>query len=184
MPFESEDLTSRGAVPDQPFEQIDDVPVDELLYLLAEGVAQAQSKLDLNTAEVMDVLAETEVDVVPSITRHVEEDGSVRIESEDPEPRSLLELGFNPTRYQFTEATLEASFDLRITEETETESEEEGETGGQLFGLRAGTYEIEHQRKLDREVEANASVTATLQPVPLPVDLSPAEGYETGEDTG
>lgn len=180
MPFEADDLASRGAIPDEQFQEVSDVPVGDLLYLLAEGVAEAQSKLDLNTAEVMEVLAETEVDVVPSITRTVEEDGSVTIDSDDPVPQSLLALGFKPTRYQFSEATLEANFDLKITEESETESEEEGDTGG-MFGLRAGTYELEKERKLNREVQANASVTATLQPVPVPIDLTPAEGYESGE---
>jgi hypothetical protein len=83
----------------------------------------------------------------------------------------LLALGFTPTRYQFSQATVEVGVDIHITEQQERESESEGN----LFGLRAGTYEVTQQRKFDREVRANANISARLEPVPLPVDLSPAE---------
>lgn len=153
------------------------MPFDDLLYLLAESVANAQTKLDLTTAEVLETLAETEVDIVPEVTRRIQEDGSVETETAPTETRSLLELGFTPTRYQFSEASVEVGFDISITEQEERESESEG----RAFGLRAGTYEVKEQRKYDREVEANARINARLEPVPLPVELSPAESREGPE---
>jgi hypothetical protein len=147
------------------------MPFDDLIYLLAESVTSAQTKLDLSTAEVLETLAETEVDVVPQVTRTIDEDGTVATETAAPESRSLLALGFTPTRYQFSQATVEVGVDIHITEQQERESESEGN----LFGLRAGTYEVTQQRKFDREVRANANISARLEPVPLPVDLSPAE---------
>jgi hypothetical protein len=154
------------------------MPFDDLVYLLAESVATAQSKLDLTTAEVLETLAETEVDVVPRVTRRVGEDGTVETESAAAEPRSLLELGFTPTRYQFSEATVDVGVDIHITEHEERDSESEG----RAFGLRAGTYEVTEQRKYDREVEANAHISARLEPVPLPVELSPTEVRDEQED--
>lgn len=180
MPIRPEDLRRRGIEVAGPVREEPDVPFDDLIYLVAEGVAEAQTKLDLTTAEVLQTLAETEVDVVPRITRRIEEDGAVTTTSPPPESRSLLELGFEPTRYQFSEATVEVGFDLSVTEEEERETESESEYG---FGLRAGTYETKEFRKLGRELETNANVTARLEPVPVPVQLSPAEETEsTGGD--
>ena len=153
------------------------MPFDDLIYLLAESVASAQTKLDLSTAEVLETLAETEVDVVPQVTRRVDEDGAVETETAPTEARSLLELGFTPTRYQFSEATVEVGVDISVTEHEGRDSESEG----RAFGLRAGTYEVTEQRKYDREVSANATINARLEPVPLPVELSPAEGRESTE---
>lgn len=155
------------------------MPFDDLVYLLAESVASAQTKLDLSTAEVLETLAETEVDVVPQVTRRIDEDGAVETELAESEPRSLLELGFTPTRYQFSEATVDVGVDIRVTQQEERESESEG----RLYGLRAGTYEVTHQRKFDREVSANANINARLEPVPLPIDLSPAEARGATEET-
>lgn len=177
MPIRPEDLRRRGIEVSGPVREEPDVPFDDLIYLVAEGVAEAQTKLDMTTAEVLQTLAETEVDVVPRITRRIEEDGTVTTESPAPESRSLLELGFEPTRYQFSEATIEVGFDLSITEEEERETESETEYGPG-FGLRAGTYETKEHRRFGRELETNANVTARLEPVPVPVQLPPAEETE------
>jgi hypothetical protein len=177
MPIRPSDLRHRGTAHTQPVREELDVPFDDLLYLLAEGIASAQTKLDLSTAELLETLAETEVDVVPQLTRRIDEHGGVETESAATESRSLLELGFTPTRYQFSEATLEVGVDIRFSEEGERESESEG----RRLGLRAGTYEVTEQRKYDREVEANARINARLQPVPLPVELSPTETRDTPE---
>ena len=176
MPIRPSDIRFRGIARQQPVREEADLPFEDLLYLLAESVANAQTKLDLTTAEVLETLAETEVDVVPQVTRRISEDGTVETETATPETRSLLELGFTPTRYQYSEATVEIGVDVSIAEQEERESESEGRT----LGLRAGTYEITEQRKYDREVEANATISARLEPVPLPVELSPADVREGG----
>lgn len=171
MPLRPYDLQSRGIALHRPVREERDLPFDDLIYLLAESVADAQTKLDMSTAEVLQTLAETEVDVVPQLTRTIDEDGEVTTEMAEAQPRSLLELGFTPTRYQFSEATVEVSVDVSVTEREERDVEEEG----RRFGLRAGTYEVTEQRKYDRETEANAQITARLEPTPLPVELEPAE---------
>lgn len=177
MPIRPSDLRLRGIAPTFPVREEPDMPFDDLIFLLAESVAGAQTKLDLSTAEVLETLAETEVDVVPQVTRRIDEDGTVSMETAPPESRSLLELGFTPTRYQFSEATVDVGVDISVVEEEERETE----TEGRRFGLRAGTYEVKEERKYDRTVEANAQIHARLEPVPLPVDLSPAEAREGAE---
>lgn len=183
MPIDADDLRSRGIAGGGTTRDESDLPFGDLVYLMAEGVAEAQTKLDLSTAELLSVLAETDVDVVPQLTRTVGTDGSVTTDAAAPESRSLLELGFSPTRYQFSEATLEMGFDLSLTEEEETDTEREGrEFGGGRLGLQAGTYEINEYRKYRRDVSANANLTATLVPVPLPTQLSPSETIEEEEN--
>ena len=179
MPIRPYDIQHRGIARNEPIREVADMPFDDLVYLLAESIANAQTKLDLSTAELLKTLAETEVDVVPQLTRRIDEDGSVTTEPAPTEPRSLLELGFSPARYQFSEATVEVGVDLAVTEHEERESDTEGRT----FGLRAGTYEVKEQRTYDREVEANARISARLEPVPLPVEFAPAEA-RTGVDEG
>ncbi len=174
MPFDIADLHRRGIPAKRQQRELNNIRFDDLLYLTAEGIAEAQTKLDLNTAEVLETLAATEIENLPrSVTRTITSDGTVDIDT-DTETVSLLELGFTPTRYQFSETTIELNLDLRISEETTTNEEREG----QRYGIYGGTYEITEERKYDRTVESNASVKATLEPVPLPVELSPAETYE------
>jgi hypothetical protein len=177
MPFSPADLTRRAAPSGRDVREERDLPFGDLLYLVAEGVAEAQTKLDLNTAEVARTLAETEVTVPTRLDRRVADDGGVR-GTETTGERSLFELGFAPTRYQFSEATVDLEVDLTVTETTTTDRDEEGRT----FGLRAGTYELTEERRFGRELQATASVSARLEPVPLPLELSPAESLEATEE--
>jgi hypothetical protein len=177
MRLNSYDLQTRGTASKTPVREELSVPFDDLLFMLAESVATAQTKLDMNTAEVLETLAETDVEIVPQLTKTVAADGSVTTEPASPETRSLLELGFTPTRYQFSEATVDVSVDISISEQDESETDEEGHQ----FGLRAGTYELTKERTYSREINANAQISATLAPTPLPVDLQPADARETAE---
>lgn len=179
MPIRPEDLYLRGRVKPTPVREEPEAPLSDLIYKLAEGIASAQTKLDLQTAEVLSVLAETDVEVVSQIIRRIDEEGTVTTESAPAEPRSLLELGFEPTRYQFSQATVEIGFDLSISEEEESDEETETESE---YALYARTYELREERSYRRDVESTARITATLEPVPLPVRLSPAESIE-GEES-
>lgn len=179
MPIRPRDLRTRGVPSRKPVRPERELPFDDMLYLLAESVATAQAKLDLSTAEVLETLAETEVDVVPQLTRRIDGDGRVRTDAAPAESRSLLDLGFTPTRYQFSEATIDIGLDISVTEAETTDS---GSSGREL-DLRAGTYELTEQRKFDRNVAANAQISAVLQPVPVPIGLRPAESRDDGGES-
>lgn len=145
-----------------------DVPFEDLVYRLADGVAAAQAELDLSLAERVRTYADTRVPVTPRLVRTREADGSVTTTADDPVDRSLLELGLTPTRYQFGEATVEVEFDMRIAEE---EEHERGTTGAS--GLLADTAGIAASRRFDREATATASLSATLVPTPTPPGVAP-----------
>lgn len=150
------------------------MPFDDLVYLLAESVADAQRTLDLRTAETIETLAETAVDVVPSVTRTIAADGTVTTETAEAESRSLLEIGLTPSRYQFSEATVEVEVDIGVTETEESDEERTGRP----YGLRADTRSVTERRTYDREVTANARLAATLEPTPLPAATEPTERRE------
>ena len=78
----------------------------DLVRMMAEGIADAQMALDRSSAEMVTELAETRVDVVPTITETVAADGTVTYEQGKPQNVSLLELGVKPTFYQFSQATV------------------------------------------------------------------------------
>jgi hypothetical protein len=188
MPLRAHHLPPRSTAPNRPTRAVADVPFDDLVYLLAAGVADAQTALDAHTVETLDTLAETAVDVVPSITRTIESDGSVRTETASAESRSLLELGITPARYQFSDATVEVEVDVSVTERTGRDDEatrdhtatDDRDAGGRKrpFGLRAGTQAVIDQRRFDRTIGANARLAARLEPTPLPTRLETTDGGE------
>lgn len=186
MPLRAKHVAPRSTARRRPTQPVADVPFDDLVYLLAAGVADAQTALDAHTVETLDTLAETAVDVVPSVTRTVESDGSVRTETAPAESRSLLELGITPARYQFSDATVEVEVDVSVTERTGRDGETtRGDESGNArdagrpkgaFGLQAGTRAVIDQRRFDRTIGANARLVARLEPTPLPARLEPVDG--------
>lgn len=139
----------------------------DLVRMLAEGIADAQLALDRSSAEMVTELAETRVNVVPSITETVAQDGSVTFEQGKPQSVSLLELGVKPTFYQFSQATVEVSMDLKLVEQLN----ENGTRRTGSLGLFAETANIRFERKLNRDVSVHSRMTATLVPVPAPLRL-------------
>ena len=180
MPLRAHHITPRSTAPDRPTRVANDVPFDDLVYLLAEGVADAQSALDSHTAETLDTLSETAIDVIPSITRTIESDGSVTTETAPVESRSLLELGLTPARYQFSDATIEVAVDIHATDQTgpgdEVDDDSPDERADRPLALRADTRIGTEQRRFGQEIDVNARLAARLQPTPLPARIGAAAG--------
>lgn len=141
----------------------------DLVRMLAEGIADAQISLDKASADMMVELANTRVDVVRNITEVIDEKGNVTYEPGKPQNVSLLELGMVPTFYQFSQATVEVNMDLQIVENTSSKTEAEG-----LKTLYANTSNLQMERKLGRDVKIASKLTATLVPVPPPLNIEPS----------
>jgi hypothetical protein len=75
-------------------------PLPELIERLGVSIANAQAALDRSSLAIAQAMGTTMVEI-------------------DSQPRSLLELGFVPSFYAFTEATIEAKLSFTITESTE-----------------------------------------------------------------
>jgi len=59
MPLRAHHLPPRSTAPARPTQPVAAVPFDDLVYLLAAGVADAQTALDAHAAETLTSLAET-----------------------------------------------------------------------------------------------------------------------------
>jgi hypothetical protein len=149
--------------------RMDEIDFRDLIYGTAESVASAQFELDRNLAESVVEFAETTVDVVPRVTRTIADDGTVTHTQAKTEKRSLLDLGLTPTRYQFSEATVDVEFDLSFgVSGTDTTDE------GRKSRLRVDTSEAHHQRRYYGKIDTTAKISARLVPVPTPAALTPA----------
>ena len=165
------------ADPKVPIRETDLASFADLVRMLGEGIADAQASLDRTSAEMVVEMANTRVWTVPSITEHIAEDGTVTYTQGVPREVSLLELGLRPTFYQFSEATVDVSMDLKIVE-----SETESGTGRKRMSMYADTASVRFERKLNRDVSASSKLRATLVPVPMPIRLEPTLSTDSGEE--
>jgi hypothetical protein len=163
--------------PGIPVRETPDVSFADLVRMLAEGVAQGQQALDRASADMVQELAETTIDIVPTITETIADDGTVTYERGPAQTVSLLDVGVTPTFYQFSEAVVEVAMDLKVVENLE----EEG-AGRSRFGLFAGTAAVKAERKLNRDVTVSSKLTAKMVPVPSPLRIDPVRTIEAEED--
>jgi len=174
MPLRAHHRPPRSTAPDRSTQTVSDIPFDDLVSLLATGVADAQTALDRQTAETAASLAETEIEVVPSVTRTIEPDGTVTTDTAATERRSLLELGVTPAHYRFSDATIEVEMDVSVAERDRSDTERaESERADRAQELRAGTQSVIDRRTFDREAGANARLAARLEPTPTPAAVGP-----------
>jgi len=149
-----------------------DVPFPEMIASMGQGIADAQNQLDMNSVEVAKVLAETEIEVVPAITRTIDSEGEVTYSSATPIDVSLLQAGLFPTFYQFSEAVIEVEMDIKTTTERETDIDVSAEARRIRTVGRAST-DVSHNRKFGKEVHGTSKLKTTMVPVPEPPYLFP-----------
>lgn len=151
-----------------------DVPLPQMVTQLALGIADAQRALDRNSIETATALATETIEIVPVITQTIAADGTVSFSSPTPVEMSLIQIGLLPTFYQFAEATIEVSMDIKTTSSTETSVKVSSE-----FGLKFKVFsasikaEVSHNRKFGKEVHGTSRLITRLQPVPPPPLLQP-----------
>ena len=97
-----------------------DVPLPDMVLKLALGIAEAQKALDENSVETAKALAETELPLVLGVTQNIAADGAVTFTNAPPVNVSLIQVGLMPTFYQFAEATIEVTMDIKTTTSIES----------------------------------------------------------------
>lgn len=150
-----------------------DVPLPDMVTKLALGIADAQRALDENSVETAKALADTEISVVPAITETISDDG-VTFEAAAPINMSLLQVGLNPTFYQFAEATIEVSMDIKTTTSTETNVKVglKAKVGFSMWSASIAV-DVQHNRKFGKEVHGTSRLITRLVPVPPPPRIFP-----------
>jgi hypothetical protein len=151
-----------------------DVPLPDMVTKLAIGIAEAQRALDENSVETAKELADTTIDVVPAITQTIGADGSVSFAQADPIEMSLLQVGLNPTFYQFAEASIEVTMDIKTTTSSETSIKVgvKAKVGFAMWSASA-RVDVSHNRKFGKEVRGTSRLYTKMTPVPPPPRIFP-----------
>ena len=129
-------------------------PLPQIIEQLGLSIARAQSALDVNSVEVAKSMAEAEVEI-------------------GDETFNLLSLGFAPTFYAFTEATVEAKLSFSMSETTETSVDVHvGASGGVGFVMVAASVDVGYARKFSVSSEGQSSIAARIVSLPPPDRLT------------
>lgn len=125
-------------------------PLPQIIERLGLSIAQAQAALDNNSVKVAQAMAETPVEL-------------------GGQTYNLLTLGFTPSFYAFTEATVEAKLSFSMTETTET-SVSAGVTAKVNYGvvMVAASVDVSYARKFSVSAEGSSSIAARLVSLPAP----------------
>jgi hypothetical protein len=121
-------------------------PLPALIEQLGIAVANAQSALDRNSIHIAEQMASAEVEIAGKTY-------------------NLITLGFLPTFYAFTEATVEAKLAFSMTQSTAFEG---SLSVGVNVGIVAASVEASYSRKFSMSAEGSSSIAARLVSLPPP----------------
>jgi hypothetical protein len=151
-----------------------DVPLPDMVTKLALGIAEAQRALDENSIETAQELADTPIEVVPALTQTIAADGSMTFDAAAPVEMSLLQIGLNPTFYQFAEASIEVTMDIKTTTSSETNIKVgfKAKVGFAMWSASV-RVDVSHNRKFQKEVRGTSRLFTKMVPVPPPPRIFP-----------
>lgn len=150
-------------------------PLPDIVERLGSAIAQAQHAMDRTSLAIAALMGDRE-------------EHGVSFSGED-EKRSLLELGFTPTFYHITEATVEAHVAFSMAQSTEV-SVSVGVKAGVNVGIAmvAATVNASYTNRYSFEATGSSAVTAKFVAVPAPANLTTLlatrAGGRAGPDTG
>lgn len=147
-------------------QQITNAPLPMMLEKLGMSIANAQSALDANSIRLANELAAVKIDL-------------------GGEEYNLLSLGFAPTFYAFTEASVEMKMEFSMAESesyggalgfsygkssnsnnnSNTNNSSSDSTSTQMFGVSVSAH---YSRKYSTSVEGSSSIAAKIVSLPAP----------------
>ena len=150
------------------------VPLPEMVLKLSLGIAEAQRALDENSVETAEALADTTVPLVLGVTQVIAADGTVSFTNSAPVDVSLIQIGIMPTFYQFAEATIEVTMDIKTTtsRETNIKVSKKAKVGFMMFSASVN-IDVSHNRKFGKEVRGTSRLVVRMVPVPPPPRIMP-----------
>lgn len=127
-----------------------ETPLAALIEKLGLAIANAQFALDSNAIAIARMLADAE--------------SGIQLPGDD-RPRSMLELGFTPSFYHLTEATIEARVAFSIGQSSEFSV---GASAGVNVGFFAASVNASYSQKYSFEATASSAITAKFVSIPPP----------------
>lgn len=134
------------------------VPFAEMTEQLAFAVANAQTKLDMNSTRVAKFMVDQKI-TLPNIS--------------DPSQSTdypLIALGFFPGFYQFTEAEIEVKMAITMSRERET-SVSASLNAGNKFTPYSASVNASYKSKYNYSQEGSSRLRVKLAPAPPPALL-------------
>lgn len=127
-----------------------DVPINEMIKSMAEGIADAQYRLDRTSIQIAQMMS------------GVNEDDRVYF---GKKKYSLLELGFTPTFYQFVDTLIEVKISISMKRTAEFSS-----SAGASVSYRSYSASVNasYSNKYSYSVEGSSLLRTKLVPVPPP----------------
>lgn len=143
-----------------PGSQLAALPIDKMIATLGIGVAKAQAAMDDNAIATAIKLGETFL----NLPDPADPDGTIS--------RSLLSLGFLPTFYQFTEATLDLKVEMKYSVEENVQVKVDASASGQAGPVAiAASVGVDYGKKFGIEASMMTQVRLALTAVPPPKPL-------------
>ena len=124
-------------------------PLSSMIENMGISIATAQAALDGNSIEMLKKLASSTVEI-----------GGNQV--------SLLNLGFVPSFYAFTEASFDAKMDFSMSESTSFDVNGEVSVQTQVVST---TVSAGYARKFDQSASASSSIAARMVSLPPPENL-------------
>jgi len=151
-----------------------DVPLPKMVSDLAMGIADAQRALDNNSLETTLALAEETFTYIPKVIGTVNEADETANVTPIKIPEMPLLAFMKPTWYQFSEAKIEVSMDIKTTLNTSTKVGVSAKAKGGFGPVSVSIkVDVEHNRKFGKEVHGTSKLSVVLQPVPAPPSMLP-----------
>jgi hypothetical protein len=151
-----------------------DVPFPDMVTNLALGIAKAQKALDENSVQTAEALSTKTVKIVPLVIEKINAEGKPEFPKPETVEMSLLQVGLNPTFYQFSESVIEVTMDIKTstTEETDVKTTTNASVGFLCWSASI-KVEADFNRKFGKEVHGTSKLMVKLTPVPPPPGLMP-----------
>ncbi|WP_067862572.1 hypothetical protein [Neptuniibacter marinus] len=161
--------------------ELSDVPFGEMITGMGMAIAEAQYAMDesgLRLAQMMSGEYEvTEVDPITGATSVTKKESLVHF---DGQKMSLIELGFTPTFYQFTDTTIEIKISISFTEQSEFERKSSSKSvsataTGFIIGahakVRTTSVSARYANKYNYSAEGSSLMRSRIMPTPPPAVL-------------
>ncbi len=140
-----------------PGDALMDAPIADMIQKLGLSIAEAQLRLDQVGVQVATLLSDAKVDF--------------KNDAGETTTKSLLELGFIPSFYQFTETEIEVKLTIQLKVEegidVEGEAAVAGATKNRAVAFGA-SINVEYHRKYDFDMTGSSSVKTKLIAIPPP----------------
>lgn len=136
-------------------------PLSSMIENMGLSIAKAQAALDSNSVETLKTMATTKVSI-------------------GGKDLSLLNLGFIPSFYTFTEASFEAKMDFSLSESTEIRAGADVAVNTEMVAVSVSAH---FARKFDQSASASSSIAARMVSLPPPENLIEALLNLSNEDT-